>query len=195
MTSSGYPCPTDMRRRKPRSARAWLNSNFFIAWVIISVTTLAIQLCATLINVPDEVVRAGRLYSSMGTMEVTYVLSLTLLVIHPLELICQRRLGGLDRHHPVPAVPGGCCEWISAFTRVVASCTDPARNDQEQGERCERGSTLITVSAQCCPWLHCSDDGTEANKLRTFFRLMFALCAMILGYDGLTARKRVNTTR
>lgn len=35
----------------------------------------------------------------------------------------------------------------------------------------------------------------EANKLRTFFRILFALCAMILGFDGLTSRMKVNTTR
>jgi hypothetical protein len=40
-----------------------------------------------------------------------------------------------------------------------------------------------------------ADLGTEANKLRTFFRITFAVCAMILGFDGLSPRKRVNTTR
>lgn len=36
---------------------------------------------------------------------------------------------------------------------------------------------------------------SEANKLRTFFRVLFSICAMVLGFDGLTKAKRVNTTR
>lgn len=38
-------------------------------------------------------------------------------------------------------------------------------------------------------------DLSEANKLRTFFRVMFAASALTLGADGLTARKHVNSTR
>lgn len=57
--------------RKPRSARSWLNSNFFIAWIVISIVTLAIQICATQIKIPSEDIRAARQYASLGTMELT----------------------------------------------------------------------------------------------------------------------------
>jgi hypothetical protein len=42
---------------------------------------------------------------------------------------------------------------------------------------------------------HTQAEETEANKLRTFFRLLFAICSFTLGVDGLTEKKRVNVTR
>lgn len=56
--------------RQPRSARSWLNSNFFIAWIVISAITLSAQLCVLFVKVPDEITRTARVYASMGLMEV-----------------------------------------------------------------------------------------------------------------------------
>lgn len=57
--------------RQPRSAKAWLNSTFFYAWVVISVCTLTAQLCVMFVNIPNEDVRIARTYASLGIMEVT----------------------------------------------------------------------------------------------------------------------------
>lgn len=56
--------------RRPRSARSWLNSSFFVAWLIICVGTLTAQFCVMFINIPDETTRIARMYASLGVMEV-----------------------------------------------------------------------------------------------------------------------------
>jgi len=69
------------------------------------------------------------------------------------------------------------------------------RGDPAPVEKSEVGFTSTTVSLSFSPSSDNLTDLLEANKLRTFFRILFAVAALTLGLDGLTVAKKVNTTR
>jgi hypothetical protein len=55
--------------RKPRSSKSWLNSSFFLAWIVISIVTFVIPHCVIWIGVTTEVERAGKMYTVLGALE------------------------------------------------------------------------------------------------------------------------------
>jgi hypothetical protein len=57
--------------RKPRNSKSWLNSSFFVAWIVISVVTLVIPNTVIWINVFSEVERASKMYTVLGSLELT----------------------------------------------------------------------------------------------------------------------------
>jgi len=69
------------------------------------------------------------------------------------------------------------------------------RGDPVLVAKSEVGSTSTTVSLTSSLSSDNLTDSLEANKLRTFFRILFAVAALTLGLDGLTVAKKVNTTR
>ena len=56
--------------------------------------------------------------------------------------------------------------------------------------------TRSPIPAPFLPWYVESKEApklmAEANKIRTFFRILFASCILTLGADGLTDAKRIN---
>jgi hypothetical protein len=57
--------------RTPRSARSWVNSSFFTAWIVISIATFTAMQCAVWINIKGESDRAGKMYAVLGSIELT----------------------------------------------------------------------------------------------------------------------------
>nr|ODN88559.1 hypothetical protein L203_02563 [Cryptococcus depauperatus CBS 7841] len=57
--------------------------------------------------------------------------------------------------------------------------------------RCESSSSFFPWQVMSYSRKVWSEDLAEANKVRTFFRALYAVCMVILGIDGLTTKKRI----
>ncbi len=64
--------------RRPKSARSWLNSSFFIAWIVISVASFIIQFGVAWIHKNDLETQMTRMFTASGLIE---LLSVTLLAM------------------------------------------------------------------------------------------------------------------
>ncbi|EIW71285.1 hypothetical protein TREMEDRAFT_67671 [Tremella mesenterica DSM 1558] len=124
--------------RQPKSAKAWINSSFFVSWVASSIAVFVTMFGVTFIRTGgDFILQTSR----------TAVLGATIVI------------------------------WqFPPFLRDVKT----------SGAGPEVRSRLH--------FYHVGLISSEANKVRTFFRLAFVFCACTLGVDGLTPEKRINLT-
>lgn len=58
---------------RPRSAGSWLNSNFFLAWVAITLSIYLMMFCSVWIRNSDVVVQMAREFAVAGLIEFVYV--------------------------------------------------------------------------------------------------------------------------
>jgi len=96
--------------RKPRSSKSWLNSSFFIAWIVISIFTFVIPHCVIYIGVKSEVERAGKMYTVLGALELLWVSKRA-----PDTLAdVQRRFDSFDRLVQISKVSRGCGKSLTS---------------------------------------------------------------------------------